>query len=112
MESAKRLLGFQHSFPQVCSSLPSNKQAIYNRLDILRESLIDHYSNIELTLPCSIDLAASKDDIYNSFRKLFSKAQKTYAGCILTFIPGIYDKLRANLKRSRAESTSDTGGAS
>jgi hypothetical protein len=111
MESAKRLLGFQHSFPQVCSDLPSNKQAICNGLDILRESLIDHYLNVELTLPRSVNLAASGDDIYDIFRKLFSEAQKTYAGCILTFIPGVYDKLRANLKRPRAESTSDTGGA-
>jgi hypothetical protein len=77
MESASRQNGFQQSFPRVCSGLPSNKQAICNGLDILRESLIDHYSNVELTLPRSIDLAASKDDIYDSrdtFKKLFSES--------------------------------------
>jgi hypothetical protein len=107
MESASRRDAFQQLFLEVCGELPRNKHAICSYLDLLRHSLIEHYSKVESTLPHFIDLAASKDDIYDDFRETFSCSQEL--DFILTFIPDIHAELRGNLKRPRAESTNDTG---
>jgi len=107
MESASRRDAFQQLFLEVCDELPSNKHTICSYLDLLRHCLIEHYSNVESTLPHSIDLTASKDDIYDHFRETFSCSQEL--DFILTFIPDTHAELRRNLKRPRAESTNDTG---
>ena len=107
MESASRRDVFQQLFLEVCDELPSNKHTICSYLNLLRHSLIEHYSKVESTLPHSIDLTASKDDIYDHFRETLSCSQEL--DFILTFIPDIRAELRRNLKRPRAESTNGTG---
>jgi Fungal protein kinase len=109
IESFRRRDGFQQLFPEICNDLPSNKHTIGSYLDLLRSNLVTHYSKVETTLPQSIDLSASEDDIYDRFRQVF-----TYSGELnytLTFIPDIHTQLRGNLKRARAVSTNDVGGA-
>jgi hypothetical protein len=97
MESASRRDVFQQLFLEVCDELPSNKHTICSYLDLLRHSLIEHYSKVESTLPHSIDLIASNGDIYDHFRETFSCSQEL--DFILTFIPDIHAELRQNLKR-------------
>jgi hypothetical protein len=107
--SIHRQNGFQTSFLKVYNDLPKNKHLICSYLDVLRTYLISHYLKVESTLPHSIDLTASTDDIYGDFRKAFALSQEDF---ILAFIPDIHIQLRGSLKRARAESTndSDTGG--
>jgi len=109
MKNTDRLLGFQTSFPKVCDDLPSDKSPICKYLNVLRLSLMRHYSAIQSTFPQSIDSNASTDDIYDNFRQAFSLSHKTYSDFALTFIPHVQAQLRGYLKRSRAESTNDPG---
>ena len=67
--------------PQLCIVLT---KAIYNSLDHLRQTLIESYESIEAEYP-SIDLDASKDDIYDMFTKvshvIISKEVETVSTC-------------------------------
>jgi len=109
MKSFDRRDGFQSLFPKVCAGLPSKKKAICHNLNVLRQSLIKHYFVVESTFPQFIDSAASEDVIYKNFRAAFAASREGYSEFILAFIPEIHTQLRAKLKRSRAESTNDTG---
>ena len=108
LDSMTRQNGFKipSSFRKICKTLPHNKEDIYNSLDLLREFLIDHYEAVEKGYPQSIDLDASKEDIYDVFTLGFSKLQTLSDGLVLHFVPEIYSRL---LKRPRSESTNDTG---
>ena len=94
------------NFTEICKTLPLNKEDIYNSLDLLRGLLLDHYEAVEKGCPQSIDLDASKGDIYDVFKLGFSKLQTLSDGLVLHSVPEIYSRL---LKRPRSESTNDTG---
>ena len=92
MENASHRDAFQQLFLKVCGKLLRNKHAICSYLDFLQHSLIKHYSKVESTLSHCMDLAASKDDIYNNFWETFLCSKALVF--ILTYIPNIHAELR------------------
>jgi len=112
LESSTRRITFQHpdAFQELCATLPRNKKAICDYLNVLRRHLIDDYSAIEARFPESVDPNTSKDDIYNHFTRAFSKLKTLTDGRKLDFIPDIMLELMKaeNLKRPRTESMNDT----
>ena len=105
MESTRRHIGFQQSFPKICEGLPSSKGTVCTSFDLLRRDLIQQHKKVQAKLPHSIDLDGIDDHIYNNFERAFHVSQALEF--ILIFIPEIYTELRRKLKRSRAESTND-----
>jgi len=102
MKNTDRRDGFQESFLEICEELPSSKHSACSYIDVLRCALIEDYKKVEATLPHSVDWRAS-GDIYDIFKKIFVSLQDLEFA--LAFIPDIHRELRANSKRSRAEST-------
>ena len=109
-QSAPRQNSLRVPLRDTCLSLPSNKSVIRTYLDLLRLSLITHFQAIESTLPQSIDLRRSQDEIFDDFRTVFLTVKEEFSDVSLGFIPDIHARLRANLKRARAESTNETVG--
>ena len=105
--------GFQarKTFQRTCEGLPRNKKLIYDRLNLLRRLLIQHYNLIEAGYPLSVDPNSSTDFIYDEFTRLFSNSKTDSHDLMLDFIPNIYTKLLKgeSSKRSRPESTNDAG---
>jgi len=99
---------FQKFFLKVCKELPSNKRTITNDFDVLRRNLIQHYVKVEAKLPQSIDLTASKDDIYEDFKNTFTLSREDYLDVTMTFIPDIHTQLGESSKRRKVESDNDT----
>jgi hypothetical protein len=86
-----RQIAFQHSFQERCQGLPSSKKEICSYLNALRRILILGYTKVEATLPNSIDLMASKDNIYECFKEAFTSLQEQEFS--LVYIPSVYDEL-------------------
>ena len=107
----RRSNGFQLLFRNICKDFPRNKETIYNNLDSARKTLIKHYETVESTLPPSIELNSSKDDIYEKFTRVFSASRGASCDMWLDFIPDIYTRLKKEEKRPHPESTNDTGVA-
>ncbi|KAF9511827.1 hypothetical protein BS47DRAFT_1467753 [Hydnum rufescens UP504] len=91
-KALSRRTGFQASFQELCEELPSSKQEICSHLDALRRVVIRSYIKVEATLPNSIDLTASKDNMYEYFKKPFTLLQEQEFS--LVYIPSIYNELR------------------
>lgn len=104
---------FQHYFEEYSQKLSPNKRATGNRLDLLRIKLLKNYYFIEASLPTNkIDWLQSNKKIYSQFIKSFSRRQPAVAGYHLHSFLEIEATLKSlRLKRSREESTTDTGGA-
>jgi hypothetical protein len=81
-------LASKHCF-QKCAIIYQETKTPFAYLNIIRLSLILHYSVIQSTFPQSIDSSASTDNIYDNFRQAFSLAHKAYSDFALTFIPHI-----------------------
>ena len=89
-------------------SLPKSHQKVFFALDYLRWLLIQHYRKVESTLPHSINLDASDDEIYQTFMEQFNAAQLNCPNYTLTFVRQLRAEM-SNSKREREESTGDTG---
>jgi hypothetical protein len=81
------------SFQRTCDRLPSNKMAISDLLDLLRQFLITHYSMIEAGYPLSVDPNSSNDEIYDGFTLVFSSLKTDCHNLVLDFIPEVYKNL-------------------
>ncbi|KAF9515162.1 hypothetical protein BS47DRAFT_1449915 [Hydnum rufescens UP504] len=103
MESTRRRDAFESHFSSICEApaggLP-NKTSVYPDLDLLRRDLVNHYMSVEATLSHSINLSASKDQIYDNFRTIFTLYQESTF--TLAFIP--------DLKRGDAEMAKGRNG--
>jgi len=106
-DSAIRQNALRNLFPHVCEGLPPIKETISSTLDILRETLLEHYAVVESTLPKFVDPTASNDVIYDDFKEAWASSCQDYPDVVLTFIPRIRTELKDKLKRARAESESD-----
>jgi hypothetical protein len=93
LDDTKRRDCFQKSFLAKCDGLPEKTTLICNVLDALRLTLIDQYRIIESTLPQSIDLNSSTDDIYEDFKAGFSHSLTPCRNLELDVIQPIYVKL-------------------
>ncbi|KAF9510544.1 hypothetical protein BS47DRAFT_1383904 [Hydnum rufescens UP504] len=112
MESTHRQNGFQSHFPSIREALAGglpNKSSIYTDLDFPREVLVDHYTSVKAMLPHSINLSASKEQIYEDFRAIFMSFQES--AFTLAFIPDLKRELLGMLKRPRPETASEIGVA-
>jgi hypothetical protein len=115
LKSGSRILGFQTSFKKACVKLPSNKQSMCAYLEGIRAILIGQYKIVESTLPGSIDLNSSTDQIYETFKGIFAASKRAHPDYALKFIPKIYTELldrvseKQGEKRLRSESTNDAG---
>ena len=117
LDSSLRQNSFQKSelFQEACNQLPGDKRVItafYNRLDLLRRLLIEHYGIIEAGYPPSVDPSLSSDNIYEQFTKLFSSMGIFSRELELNYVPDVCAKLlKEEKKRGRSESMNDSGAA-
>ena len=106
LESTTRSYFFTVSSSMMHHNELSLKASTFWFLDRLRQNLLWWYREVESTLPLSVNLDACDDSLYSMFMDAFNTMLQNTPNYSLVFLPGVYEKLRKNLKRPRAESES------
>ena len=110
LESIRRRDFFIGRFSQI-QGLPEQYLMPFNALDIIRSLLIEHYEKIQSTLPMSINLNASGDDIYDYLMQVFNILRESTPNHTLMSIPTVCADMQES-KRKRDEPTDSMGRSS
>ena len=110
LENVHRRDFFISRFSEI-QGLPEQYLMPFNALDIIRSLLIEHYEKIQSTLPTSINLNASSDDIYDYFMQVFNLLRQGTPNHTLMSIPTVRADMQES-KRKRDEPTDSMGRSS
>ena len=110
LDSARRQNFFISTFSEI-QGLPEQYLMPFKLLDLIRSLLIEHYEKIQSTLPMSINLNASGDDVYDYFMEAFDFLRQSTPNHTLMSIPTVRADMQES-KRKRDEPTDSMGRSS
>ena len=103
--AVSHLSGFLSTFSSNLRNISKNKKHFILALNYLQICLKRQYREVESGLPVSVNLDASNDAIYKTFKDTFNACRTLSPDFTLIFLPQVHADLIKGLKREGEEQT-------